>query len=180
MAVIQRIWAQERFKGFYRGYLACEFSSIELNATKTQRNSYTLLTDLCSYAPGSAVQWGSYEVAKGVLHSGVSAIEKQTHVSIPQKDHVVNALSGGVAALCAVTANNPIEVIRVRTQLLDTSRPGAQATLSGGYISLAKTILKKEGWKTFYTGLRIRICMAVPTAMVAMSGYETVKAMSLD
>lgn len=137
-------------------------------------------TDLCSYAPGSAVQWGAYEVAKQVLHSGLFAIEKRTHISLPQRDHLVNALSGGIAALCAVTANNPIEVIRVRTQLLDTSHPTGQATLSGGYLSLAKTILQKEGWKMFYTGLRIRICMAVPTAMVAMSGYETVKAMSLD
>lgn len=136
--------------------------------------------DLCSYAPGSAVQWGAYEVAKDVLHNGLSVLETRTGSKLPQRDHLVNAMSGGIAALCAVASNNPIEVIRVRTQLLDSSRPNGQAALNGGYVSLAKEILRKEGWRAFYTGLRIRTCLAVPTAMVAMSGYETVKAMSLD
>ena len=180
--VVKRIVKAEGIFGFYRGYLACKCILALQNIRKT-----TILThkDLSAYAPGSAVQWGSYELSKGLLHRALTFMEHKKIFSsdgspIPQKEHLVNAASGGLAAFCAVSANNPLEVLRIRLQLLDSTDPRQKATLNSGYIPLFKQILTEEGWRTFYKGLKVRMFLAVPTAMIAMSGYETVKAWSLD
>jgi hypothetical protein len=51
-----------------------------------------------AYAPGSAVQWGSYEVSKGYIFTGLTWLEKQKYIPnhIPLKDQYVNMLSAGL------------------------------------------------------------------------------------
>lgn len=164
----------EGVRGFYRGYLACTFSCLLL-----------ISTDLLAYAPGSAVQWGSYELSKSLIYKSITLLERRNFFSndgapIPGKDTLINAVSGGFAATCAVSANNPLEVLRIRLQLLDSTHPAHKARLNQGYVPLAKRMICEEGWRAFYKGLKVRLFVAVPTAMVAMSGYETVKAWSLD
>jgi hypothetical protein len=150
-----------------------------------ENSQITLLIDISSYAPGSAVQWGSYELSKDVLFRTFTVLERSRILSrdgspISHKQNIVNALSGGIAAFCAVSANNPLEVVRVRHQLLDTLDTKQKQTLEGGYLPIIKRIYREEGWRGFYKGIRVRMFMAIPTAMIAMSGYETVKAWSLD
>jgi hypothetical protein len=65
--------------------------------------------------------------------------------------------------------------MRVRTQLLEITCPKDVESLKGGYIKLAKTIFREEGWRAFYRGLNIRLFTTVPSAMVALTGYETIK-----
>ncbi len=100
--------------------------------------------------------------------------------NLTYKENIVNATSGGLAAFCAVCANNPLEVVRVRHQLLDLTNAKQKRSLNGGYIQLAKKIIANEGYLAFYKGLKVRMFVAIPTAMVAMSGYETVKTWSKD
>lgn len=54
--------------------------------------------DVTAYAPGSAVQWGSYEVCKGYLFRMLSWLESQKHIPnhIPGKETYVNAFSAGI------------------------------------------------------------------------------------
>ncbi|KND03029.1 uncharacterized protein SPPG_02099 [Spizellomyces punctatus DAOM BR117] len=152
----KRIMRSEGLRGFYRGYLAY----------------------IGAYAPASAVQWGSYEHSKPLLHGVLAAIERKRSIRIPNRDHIVNGISGGFAGLCAVCANNPFEILRIRHQLLDRSCPADAEVIRRGYWYLAKSIYLKEGLAGFYKGLRLRLLVTVPGAMVAMSGYETIKTWS--
>ena len=63
------------------------------------------------------------------------------------KERLTNAVSGGVAAFCAVTANNPLELIRIRHQLLEKRNRKDDDVMKKGYWGLAKKILAEEGWK---------------------------------
>jgi hypothetical protein len=156
--IIGKILKYEGCRGFYRGYLAY----------------------LAAYAPGSAVQWGSYELAKKMLFSMFRIFEKNTDQKFEYKEQIVNAASGGLSAACAVSANNPLEVLRIRLQLLNCANPRHGQFIKEGYIPLFVKMYKEEGWKVFYKGVGVRLFMAVPTAMLAMSGYETAKAWAVD
>lgn len=89
-------------------------------------------------------------------------------------------LSGGLAATCSVISNNPLEILRIRTQLLDATSKKDVESLKGGYFKLGSTIFREEGWKAFYRGLNIRLFTTVPSAMVALTGYDTIKTWSAD
>lgn len=157
--IIRKILKFEGLGGFYRGYLAY----------------------LAAYAPGSAVQWGSYELSKKMMFSLFKIIEKKDNVKHFQyKEQIVNAAAGGLSAACAVSANNPLEVLRVRMQLLNCANPRHGQFVKEGYVPLFIKMYKEEGWKVFYKGVGVRLFMAVPTAMVAMSGYETAKSWAVD
>ena len=52
--------------------------------------------------------------------------------------------------------------------------------IRGGYLRLGAKILREEGWRAFYRGVKVRLIVMVPSAMVALSGYETVKVWSTD
>ena len=156
---MKRVWKCEGPQGFYRGYLAY----------------------LAAYAPGSAVQWGAYELSKKMIFSAFGVMEKNDMIPVFQfKESLINALSGGLSAACAVSANNPLEVLRIRLQLLNCDHPAQIQSIKGGYIPLFIKMYKDEGWRVFYKGVGVRLFMAIPTAMVAMSGYETAKAWSLN
>lgn len=147
--------------GFYRGYFAY------INA----------------YAPGTAVQWGTYELFKGIgwrVATWFETTMERPWQSSSQKETAVNACSGGIAATCAICANNPLEILRIRTQLLESRNKKDAETIKAGYWKLARKILQEEGWQAFYRGLRVRLMVTVPSAMVALSGYEAIKTWSAD
>ena len=132
------------------------------------------------------MQWGTYELAKGFIYSLFTAAEQSLPIPIPYKEMWVNGLSGGLAATCAVCANNPLEILRIRTQLLEAKNKKDLESIRGGYWKLGLTILREEGWHgivvnlAFYRGLRVRLVVTVPSAMVALSGYESIKWYSAD
>lgn len=126
------------------------------------------------------MQWGTYELAKPSVFQALSWIESNTSTQIPFKESLSNSLSGGFAATWSVFANNPLEILRVRTQLLDSSNKGDAERIKNGYWKLGLSILKEEGWRAFYRGLTIRLVVTVPSAMVALTGYETIKTWSAE
>jgi hypothetical protein len=142
-------------RGLYRGYFAY----------------------VTAYAPGTAVQWGSYEASKLWMFTALSGLERLEYIpdQIPGKEQYVNALSAGIAGVCAVASNNPLEILRIRTQLLESHSKKDALIIKEGYVKLALSIWKEEGWTAFYRGLRIRLFVTVPSAMVALSGYEFIK-----
>ncbi|KAI9014721.1 mitochondrial carrier domain-containing protein [Gaertneriomyces semiglobifer] len=152
----RRIFRIEGLRGFYRGYVAY----------------------IGAYAPASAVQWGSYEHSKSLVHKALSVMERYTARPVQNREHVINALSGGVAGFSSVCANNPFEILRIRQQLLDPKCTTDAEIMKRGYWHLARTIYQQEGIGGFYKGLRLRLLVTVPGAMFAMSGYETIKSWS--
>jgi hypothetical protein len=153
--VVKRVYRLDGMKGLYRGYGAY----------------------VTAYAPGSAVQWGSYEASKIWMFKVLSRLEQLKYIpdQIPGKEQYVNALSAGIAGICAVASNNPLEILRIRTQLLESNSKKDAQIIRGGYFSLASSIYKEEGWSAFYRGLKIRLLVTVPSAVVALSGYELIK-----
>ncbi|KAI9204210.1 mitochondrial carrier domain-containing protein [Polychytrium aggregatum] len=126
--VIRKVLRTEGLRGFYRGYFAY----------------------VAAYAPGSAVQWGAYEFGKPFIHKGLTLCEHYilpTGHALPHKDNVVNGISGGMASLCAVTANNPLEVIRIRTQLLEKRNKKDAESLRKGFLQLGLQIWRHDGWR---------------------------------
>jgi hypothetical protein len=152
---VKKVYKLDGIRGLYRGYFAY----------------------VTAYAPGSAVQWGSYEASKLYMFSLLSKLEKLKYIPdhIPGKEQYVNALSAAFAGFCAVASNNPLEILRIRTQLLESGSKKDAQIIKGGYFSLASSIWKEEGWYAFYRGLKIRLLVTVPSAVVALSGYELIK-----
>ncbi|KAI8897509.1 mitochondrial carrier domain-containing protein [Globomyces pollinis-pini] len=153
--IVKRIYTADGVHGLYRGYGAY----------------------VSAYAPGSAIQWGSYELSKMYMYRALSWMEQLHYIpdEIPGKEQWINALSAGIAGICSVSSNNPLEVLRIRTQLLESGSKKDADMIKGGYFQLARMILREEGWKAFYRGLRIRLLVTVPSSMVALSGYEVIK-----
>ncbi|KAJ8324400.1 hypothetical protein O5D80_006659 [Batrachochytrium dendrobatidis] len=159
--VVKKVLRNDGIQGFYRGYFAY----------------------VGAYAPASAVQWGSYELFKGILFRTTTFLETRFRINskpIPAKENIVNGISGGLAAICAITANNPLEILRIRTQLLESRNKKDAESIRRGYVQLASSIFHEEGWRAFYRGLRVRMMVTIPSAIVAMSGYETIKNWSMD
>ncbi|RKP00286.1 hypothetical protein CXG81DRAFT_7875, partial [Caulochytrium protostelioides] len=103
-AVIRHLWRRDGPRAFTRGF-----------------GVYWL-----TFAPGSAVQWGAYELAKNLLYRVHAARHWDAAVAAANAAHAtagaaatwwLDATCGAIAGACAAAANNPLEVIRVRTQL---------------------------------------------------------------
>ncbi|KAI9099950.1 mitochondrial carrier domain-containing protein [Phlyctochytrium arcticum] len=141
--LVRKLLKAEGIGGFYRGYLAY----------------------IGAYAPASAVQWGSYEHSKPYFHRLVSSIYGRFSPRNPSstaQDYIVNSMSGGFAGMCSVCANNPLEILRVRQQLLDKSCPSDRILIQKGYWSLVQSIYQREGIGGFYKGLKLRLLVTIP------------------
>lgn len=81
--MVNKIVRADGFMGLYRG--SKNFSNLGYAAYVT------------AYAPGSAVQWGSYEVSKGYMFKVLTWMERLKYIpdSIPLKEQYVNAFSAG-------------------------------------------------------------------------------------
>ena len=158
--VIRKTFKSDGLIGFYRGYFAY----------------------ISAYAPGAAVQWGCYEMCKRFVFNGITYLESQTPMPIIPygKETLVNIGSAGFASTLATIFNNPLEIMRIRTQLLESKSRCDNVDIRGGYLRLGAKILREEGWRAFYRGVKVRLIVMVPSAMVALSGYETVKVWSTD
>jgi hypothetical protein len=80
-----------------------------------------------------------------------------------------------VAALCA---NNPLEVMRIRHQLLEYRCEADRKIIKRGYWRLGLSILLNEGVSAFYRGLKPRLICTLPGIVIALTGYESIKEFS--
>jgi hypothetical protein len=95
-----------------------------------------------AFAPASAVQWGTYEVSKGLLFPLFQPLAGTGYI---QPEVLATAVSGAIAGICAVCANNPLEFMRIRLQLLESRSKKDAETIKRGYWRLGLSILQKEG-----------------------------------
>ncbi|KAJ3140441.1 hypothetical protein HK100_009639 [Physocladia obscura] len=147
MDVCRKIVQNEGYFGFWRGYVGY----------------------VSAFAPASAVQWGVYELAKMVLFPIMVKLEfeKPESISIP--------MSGAIAGFSALCANNPLEVMRVRMQLLESRCKNDSEAIKRGYWKLGLQIFRTEGPRAFYRGLSARLLTTLPGIVLALTGYEYIK-----
>ncbi|TPX76784.1 hypothetical protein CcCBS67573_g01928 [Chytriomyces confervae] len=109
-----------------------------------------------AFAPASAVQWGVYELCKMALYPVMAKLDVKNSESL----------------LCA---NNPLEVMRIRLQLLECRNKNDAEIIRKGYWHLGFQIFKHEGPRAFYRGLTARLLTTLPGVILAMTGYEYIK-----
>ncbi|KAI8803072.1 mitochondrial carrier domain-containing protein [Cladochytrium replicatum] len=132
------------------------------------------------YAWSSGVYWGVYEAMKTVAFRAFGG-RTQRNQNVEDRRwtagrwFVENVLSysssGAVAALAATSLSNPLDLVRVRYQLLESG----SKELQGGYWRFARTVVQKEGWRIWTLGLRPRLMGWIPFVSVSLPAYEWLK-----
>lgn len=133
-----QIFAEDGFRGFYRGYVA----------------------SLLTYIPNSALWWPFY-------HFYAEQLSYLAPSSCPHL--LLQAIAGPMAAATASTITNPMDVVRARVQVEGRS----------SVIGTFKQLLAEEGVWGMTKGLSARIISSLPTSVLIVVGYETLKRLSL-
>jgi len=108
--------------------------------------------------PGSFIYFGSYEMAKSFVSSVHSCKRDQLHSS-------EIFLCGLWAGLCYCLLH-PIESVKTRVQVAPKSKGFARTTAS---------ILRKEGWKALYSGIKPSMLRSCTYSGIQFVTYEFVK-----
>jgi len=118
------------------------------------------IASLMTYAPSSSIWWASYGAYTGIF-SDILPLETPKVF--------IQAISGPLAGITAAVATNPLDIIRTRLQI----EGGTSILLT------AKTLYSEEGLRAVFKGLSARIMSTIPTSLIIIVGYETVKKLSL-
>ncbi|XP_061423045.1 solute carrier family 25 member 44-like isoform X2 [Lethenteron reissneri] len=115
---------------------------------------------LLTYIPNSAVWWPFY-------HAYTEQLASVAPEGCPSL--ALQAVAGPLAALTANTVTNPMDVVRTRIQVEGKS----------SIVGTVRQLLAEEGAWGFTKGLSARLISSVPTTVVIVVGYETLKKLSL-
>ncbi|XP_068744879.1 solute carrier family 25 member 44-like isoform X2 [Montipora capricornis] len=129
-------------------------------AASTNNSETMYRIDLTIGALWSAVWWGSYGVYLDVL--GHLAPDGTSHL-------LIQGLSGGLSGVNAAILGNPLDIVKTRLQV-----EGERSI-----VKAFQDLLKKEGPKSLTKGMLASIVSWVPSSVVMIAGYETVKKLSL-
>ncbi|XP_004069531.1 solute carrier family 25 member 44 isoform X1 [Oryzias latipes] len=118
------------------------------------------VASLLTYIPSSALWWPFYHFYA----------EQLTLLAPSAWPHLLlQALAGPMAGATAYTITNPLDVIRARVQVEGRS----------SIIETFKQLLAEEGAGIVTKGLSARILSSLPTSVLLVVGYETLKKLSL-
>ncbi|CAL8359059.1 unnamed protein product [Lota lota] len=134
---------------------------VQISAADGFRGFYRgYVASLLTYIPNSALWWPFY-------HFYSERLSSITPSGCPQL--IVLAIAGPMAAATASTITNPMDVVRARVQV--EGRSSVSETF--------KQLLAEEGARGMTKGLSARIIAAMPTSVLIVVGYETLKRLSL-
>ncbi|KAJ3012061.1 hypothetical protein HKX48_006510 [Thoreauomyces humboldtii] len=154
--LIPHIFQTEGVRGFYRGFFL----------------------SLATYAPSSAVWWGTQSLVKRMLEN---AFYPQEHVLPGDLDTEPNshlglaAVSGGAAGLVAACITNPMDVIKTRIQTREVVGRISEFRL---FTNTFATLLREEGYRGLTRGGGARMASMALTSVLMITTYETVKKLS--
>ncbi|XP_034031858.1 solute carrier family 25 member 44a [Thalassophryne amazonica] len=118
------------------------------------------IASLLAYIPNSALWWPFYHFYS----------EQLSLLAPSQCPHLIlQAFAGPMAAATASTITNPMDVVRARVQVEGNS----------SIIETFKQLLREEGVWVITKGLSARIISSMPTSVLIVVGYETLKKLSL-
>lgn len=118
------------------------------------------VASLLTYIPNSAVWWPFYHFYAEQL--SLLAPSECPHL-------ILQAVAGPMAAATASTITNPMDVVRARVQV------EGRTSVIGTY----KQLLVEEGAYGLTKGLSARVISSMPTSVLIVVGYETLKRLSL-
>ncbi|XP_051740091.1 solute carrier family 25 member 44a [Ctenopharyngodon idella] len=118
------------------------------------------VASLLTYIPNSAVWWPFY-------HFYAEQLSKLAPADCPHL--LLQAVAGPMAAATASTLTNPMDVVRARVQVEGRS----------SVIETFKQLMAEEGVWGLTKGLSARIISSMPTSVMIVIGYETLKRLSL-
>lgn len=119
-------------------------------------------TTLFMNIPFTAIYFATYEGSKKLLGRH-------------QEDEglLVQLIAGGVAGGSAAAVTNPLDVVKTRLQLEGVNT--ATRYESTSFISVTKRILREEGSRGLWGGVKPRVLFHAPAAAVSWGVYETMK-----
>eukprot|EP00051_Salpingoeca_urceolata_P011250 m.139095 g.139095 ORF g.139095 m.139095 type:complete len:310 (-) comp17050_c0_seq1:226-1155(-) len=122
-----------------------------------------------TYAPSSAVWFGSYEGSLILLRS----IWPDS-----QYANLEELTCGAVAGAAGAIVTNPLDVAKTRLQTLDAANEAHNKIIRKGYWHVFWNVCKTEGVRGMCRGLPPRLFVAVPGSAVTFAVYEIAKRLS--
>jgi solute carrier family 25 protein 44 len=165
LRVIRAVYLADGFIGFYRGFLS----------------------SLIMYIPSSMVFWAVYY--ETLLRLKKEQASRLTHgksndfSALPQSEQnllFLQAISGASGGMAAAVVTNPLEVMRIRIQVI--YNPLIQCLFQvhrTSYWETLRRMIKFERTRVFYKGLAPRLINNGVYSCLIMIGYETVKRFSV-
>ncbi|DAZ93775.1 TPA: hypothetical protein N0F65_010467 [Lagenidium giganteum] len=139
VGVTKAIFRKEGIRGFYRGYLP----------------------SIATYAPSSALWWGSYGLFVPMYFNAMSSWQMDPF----WKQVLAQAVSGGSAGIITAVLTNPMDIVRTKTQVY--TQFGAWET--------SKYLVARDGLRGLMTGVTARMLAMGPSGVLVISSYEFVK-----
>lgn len=151
---IRSIYSHEGIQGFYRG---CVPSTFTISIT-------------------SSLLFGTYETIK-IFCSANNGLPKD------ERSHVLSLLNTSASAISGFISKFavfPLDTIRRRLQVRDSSKLSLLTTdvktyqqyKNISFIKLGRTILRQEGFASFYRGVGLSLCKSVPGTTITLWTYE--------
>ena len=133
---------------------------------------------VCTYMPTSAIWWTTYGLYKPFIFRLLSpstnddsgAMKNIFHVHDEfYRNIICQSISGSLAGATAGALSNPIDIIKVRKQLLPKDISLSQ---------IVNDLLREAGPKAFLKGITARMLSMFGSGMVTVSVYELIKRLS--
>jgi solute carrier family 25, member 44 len=124
------------------------------------------------YVPGSGITWSTYHMSRhAMLGSACAALRIDDAEQLPA---IVRYGSVPLAGMCggslSASLTNPLDVIRTRMQLEDSSTASIRGTV--------RQLLQESGYRGFLRGISARVLSSGSSMAIVMSFYESVKNIS--
>lgn len=126
----------------------------------------TLVRDSISYG----AYFAAFEASRGAFAAALeglgdrASVEPAAGPTAPPL--LATFLAGSVAGVACWVASYPADVVKTRMQ---GESPAAR---DPGAVAVARAILRQEGWRAFFAGLRATVCRAAVANAVIFSVYE--------
>ncbi|XP_033126200.1 solute carrier family 25 member 44-like [Anneissia japonica] len=122
------------------------------------------VASIMTFMPSSALWWPFYHFYTDQYSYLIKDV-----LGVPVPHIAVQALAGPSAGFTATTFTNPMDIVRARLQVIG----------GDSIIGSFRELLHEEGVRGFTKGLTARYLASMPTSLVIVLGYETLKKISL-
>ncbi|KAL0095594.1 mitochondrial carrier domain-containing protein [Phycomyces blakesleeanus] len=145
-ALARIVWNKEGIRGFFRGYGM----------------------GLAVFMPHTVIYFVTYEKLKG---QAAAMLKKDSDLG--QFPFSVYLVCSGVASAAGIIVSTPLDVIKTRWQV---SAAEEGTLFRKGPVAIACHLwLNEGGWRGFFRSLGARIAWGLPTTMISMSVFESLK-----
>lgn len=93
------------------------------------------------------------------------------------------ACGAGVAAMCSAAFIHPLELVKTRYQVATSDTVAAAGVVTGsrnsdqeGLRQVVRNVMRESGPKGFYAGFLPTLLRSVPSAIIMMCSFESLKA----